>query len=452
MAVAVAPPTNAIKVSLNGSLTCLGWLQQLGCRSGLQQPLATPNVPSISVARPPPQLQPKKKSKVKRDAAAAAGSSMLDPLISNWDTSSTEKPPHCYATLIYMSMRGKSKVTLGEIYSYVKSTFKYYKANDNGWKNSIRHNLTQHKCFVKVQRTDDHPGKGGFWTLSAGHEVMFKNGIFKRKRRKMTASVLPGKHDSRHLVNGKSAGKAGPAATSPKGRRKFKNGLHELSKQQGSDSQKPLHGNRPVFFCSEKRRVSSASSAMTGFLDVLPEADGEVLDGIDWDAMVPDFPDGELSAGEDRPDQSGSGNVSLDANSSMIGALSLMETNTGSPISILPDINQNDGSSTPAVEFSLNELHSELHSELEMGSKMLTVSQQLRAVESKLDLDSDSTDAEDCMWSGEELTVVGTGLTLAESIVPIMDDGRDCNHVVLTDLDDSTMPADWMIQDKYIKI
>ena len=55
---------------------------------------------------------------------------------------------------------------------------------------------------------------------------------------------------------------------------------------------------------------------------------------------------------------------------------------------------------------------------------MLTVSQQLRAVESKLDLDSDSTDAEDCMWSGEELTVVGTGLTLAEGIVPIMDDGR----------------------------
>jgi hypothetical protein len=71
-----------------------------------------------------------------------------------------------------MNECGHPKIRLSEIYEFIIQRFPYYQTNVEGWKNNVRHNLTIHDCFVKVERseTDGHlsPGKGGFWSMRPG--------------------------------------------------------------------------------------------------------------------------------------------------------------------------------------------------------------------------------------------------------------------------------------------
>lgn len=49
--------------------------------------------------------------------------------------------------------------------------------------NSIRHNLSLNKAFVKVPRGETEPGKGAFWTIDINAETQFTNGVYKRNKR-----------------------------------------------------------------------------------------------------------------------------------------------------------------------------------------------------------------------------------------------------------------------------
>ncbi|KAG0718774.1 Forkhead box protein L1 [Chionoecetes opilio] len=108
----------------------------------------------------------------------------------NGELDPNKKPPYSYVALITMAIKNSQerRLQLSEIYQWIANKFPFY-AKENakekqGWKNSIRHNLSLNECFVKQPRDGSGGGgKGNYWTLDPQHEDMFEHGNFKRRRR-----------------------------------------------------------------------------------------------------------------------------------------------------------------------------------------------------------------------------------------------------------------------------
>lgn len=127
-----------------------------------------------------------------------------------------EKPPYSYIALIVMAIQNSpnKRLTLSEIYQFLQARFPFFRGAYQGWKNSVRHNLSLNECFIKLPKGLGRPGKGHYWTIDPSSEFMFEEGSFRRRprgfRRKCQAlrpmcrmmnavsfgaSVLPGTFD-----------------------------------------------------------------------------------------------------------------------------------------------------------------------------------------------------------------------------------------------------------------
>uniref|UniRef100_A0AAQ5ZTU0 Fork-head domain-containing protein n=1 Tax=Amphiprion ocellaris TaxID=80972 RepID=A0AAQ5ZTU0_AMPOC len=86
------------------------------------------------------------------------------------------RPPFTYASLIRHAILESPdrQLTLNEIYNWFTRKFAYFRRNTATWKNAVRHNLSLHKCFVRVENV-----KGAVWTVD---EVEYQ----KRRPPKMT--------------------------------------------------------------------------------------------------------------------------------------------------------------------------------------------------------------------------------------------------------------------------
>ncbi|XP_060678552.1 forkhead box protein P3-like isoform X2 [Hemiscyllium ocellatum] len=72
------------------------------------------------------------------------------------------RPPLTYAALIRWAIleTPDRQLTLNEIYQWFTHTFAFFRYNTATWKNAVRHNLSLHKCFVRVENV-----KGSVWTV-----------------------------------------------------------------------------------------------------------------------------------------------------------------------------------------------------------------------------------------------------------------------------------------------
>ncbi|XP_077411710.1 forkhead box protein Q1a [Vanacampus margaritifer] len=106
------------------------------------------------------------------------------------------KPPFSYIALIAMAIRDSpcGRLTLAEINEYLMNKFPFFRGSYTGWRNSVRHNLSLNDCFHKVLRDPSRPwGKDNFWMLNPHSEYTFADGVFRRRRKRI--SIRLGKRE-----------------------------------------------------------------------------------------------------------------------------------------------------------------------------------------------------------------------------------------------------------------
>ncbi|KAI1144586.1 forkhead box protein L2 [Hypoxylon sp. FL0543] len=127
-----------------------------------------PRKRALLEAAPIKDSRPPKKAKLEESALPPPDSF---PIIED----NGAKPSYSYAQLIGMAIlrAPQRRLTLSQIYKWISDNFSFYSAQDAGWQNSIRHNLSLNKAFIKQERPKDDPGKGNYWAIEPGMEHQF---------------------------------------------------------------------------------------------------------------------------------------------------------------------------------------------------------------------------------------------------------------------------------------
>jgi forkhead box protein K len=92
-------------------------------------------------------------------------------------------------------------MTLSQIYNFISAQYPYYESNNRGWQvsfflsnkrisnifflqNSIRHNLSLNRYFIRLARKDNESGKGSFWRLDQACEDKLIDHAFRHRKQR----------------------------------------------------------------------------------------------------------------------------------------------------------------------------------------------------------------------------------------------------------------------------
>ncbi|XP_060606682.1 forkhead box protein N4-like [Ruditapes philippinarum] len=123
------------------------------------------------------------------------------------------KPVYSYSCLIAMALKNSrtGNLPVSEIYNFMIDNFPYFKTAPDGWKNSVRHNLSLNKCFAKAhdgKANGTHTRKGCLWALNPAKIEKMEEEIVKwRKKDPESVKLSMSKPENLELIE---QGKAGP--------------------------------------------------------------------------------------------------------------------------------------------------------------------------------------------------------------------------------------------------
>ncbi|MCJ8739507.1 hypothetical protein PDJAM_G00047950 [Pangasius djambal] len=330
---------NSSSDNLDDSLTSLQWLQEFSIlsASGRQQVISTNQHQSnlsekqlggeapasplagdlASIGMP---LTPGKPT-----ATAVPALCTLPSLVAHghcpdevdYKTNPHVKPPYSYATLICMAMQAskKSKITLSCIYKWITDNFCYFRHAEPTWQNSIRHNLSLNKCFIKVPRQKDEPGKGGFWKIDPEYAERLLTGAYK-KRRMPPVQINPALKNQLRMISQPvmtTTNVTGVLHVSPESQQLLEEfeevtGVDQnwdlrLAETNSSDRWSTVKGRKRKQPYSHRaggaRALCRSSSPLLAMEE--PKVLGSLKGNFDWDALLNSALNGDLSLNEGGP-------------------------------------------------------------------------------------------------------------------------------------------------------
>ncbi|XP_029995781.1 forkhead box protein P1-B-like isoform X2 [Sphaeramia orbicularis] len=179
----------------------------------LSQSATAPSTPLTPLTESPSVLTPNSMftgTPVRRRYSRSVSQDIIDN--KEFYLSTEVRPPFTYASLIRQAIfeSPRNQLTLNEIYNWFTRNFAYFRRNAATWKNAVRHNLSLHKCFVRLENV-----KGAVWTVdeiefhrrrpqkTAGNGSLLKNS---QNRQSVAGSVPQGCGPDNTLYNPASMG------------------------------------------------------------------------------------------------------------------------------------------------------------------------------------------------------------------------------------------------------